>query len=255
MKLCLCGCDQEVIQKSKYHVSLFIKGHSSRGKFNPIYKPENHIIETRTCICGCNQTFECPIKSKKRFINGHNFRGITLTELQKEKIKIKAIERYKIPENRKKTGLSKLGHIVSDETRKKTSISVSKGWQDTINREKWLNAIIESTLFKQNNSEKFLEYILNYNFPNEWKYCGFGRGKIFTIHGKRPDFININGKRLIIELYGDYWHGKEVDSGRARIAHFKKHGYSTLIIWEHELFNNYTSLVERITDFISSESN
>lgn len=36
------------------------------------YKPENHIIETRECTCGCGKTFEYVIASKTRFIKGHN---------------------------------------------------------------------------------------------------------------------------------------------------------------------------------------
>jgi len=44
------------------------------------------------------------------------------------------------------------------------------------------------------------------NFPNEWKYAGDGS---LIIRGKCPDFVNVNGRKLIIEVFGDYWHSEE----------------------------------------------
>ena len=67
---------------------------------------------------------------------------------------------------------------------------------------------------------------------NEYKFVG--DGKIF-IAGFVPDFININGQKKIIELYGDYWHKDTQEKDKYRIDTFKKYGYDTLVIWEHEL--------------------
>jgi len=61
-----------------------------------------------------------------------------------------------------------------------------------------------------------------------------------------PDFININGQKKIIELYGDYWHRN--DDPQDRIDLFAKYGYQTLIIWEHEL-KNEVELKDKLQEF------
>ncbi len=51
--------------------------------------------------------------------------------------------------------------------------------------------------------------------------------------------IKANGRKQIIEMFGDYWHGgkarnyEETEEGRIKL--FKKYGFETLIIWECEL--------------------
>jgi very-short-patch-repair endonuclease len=45
---------------------------SLRKERSPNWKPENHIVETRSCACGCGRTFECTKNKKKIFIHGHN---------------------------------------------------------------------------------------------------------------------------------------------------------------------------------------
>ena len=88
--------------------------------------------------------------------------------------------------------------------------------------------------------EKKLNKLLQEYFPNEWKYTGDG----YTwIGGKCPDFLNVNGQKAIIEMFGDYWHGekrtgktKEESEGE-RIKHFAKYGFKCLVIWQHELKN------------------
>lgn len=82
-----------------------------------------------------------------------------------------------------------------------------------------------------------------------------GDGK-FIPAGKSPDFINVNGQKKIIELYGDYWHGPEM-TGRTkeekqRVDCFAKEGYQTLIIWEHEL-NDISALGGKLVCFANRE--
>ena len=74
--------------------------------------------------------------------------------------------------------------------------------------------------------------ILQKHFPHQWRYCG---NFSFIIGSRNPDFVNIDGRKQVIELYGDYWHKGE--SGEERINHFKEYGFDCLIIWESELGN------------------
>ena len=90
---------------------------------------------------------------------------------------------------------------------------------------------------KPNGPERKLDNILSKNWPNEWKYVGDGQ---VSFDGLCPDFINCNSKKLIIELFGDYWHSPEMSdnwrrSELGRIMVFSQFGYKTLVIWEREL--------------------
>ncbi len=94
-----------------------------------------------------------------------------------------------------------------------------------------------------NKSESYLYSLLHFIYPNDWKFVGNGQ---FIIGGKCPDFINVNGKKQIIELFGDYWHRN--DNGNKRKGLFAEYGYSTLIIWESEL-RKPQRLIKKITEF------
>ncbi len=93
--------------------------------------------------------------------------------------------------------------------------------------------------------ETTLQRLLDSKFPGDWKYVGDGS---FIIAGKNPDFININGKKLIVELFGDYWHQGEDPADR--IAVFTPYGFRTLVVWEHEL-KNLLAVGSKISRFIS----
>ena len=94
------------------------------------------------------------------------------------------------------------------------------------------------------------EYLLNQylskKFENEWAYNGCLEQGI-VLDQMVPDFVNINGKKKIIELYGDYWH--QDDDPVDRISLFKGYGYDTLVVWERELDD--VCLKSKILEFSS----
>lgn len=114
-----------------------------------------------------------------------------------------------------------------------------------------------------NKPEKILIDLLNNILPKEYKYVGNFK---FFIESKNPDFININGQKKIIEFFGDFWHANpqsyksddivfnnlkasqiwEEDEKRLKI--YKKYGYKTLIIWQHEL-KDLNKIEEKILQF------
>ncbi len=83
---------------------------------------------------------------------------------------------------------------------------------------------------------KLLDIIERYGFP--FKYTGDGS---FWIGGYNPDFVNCNGQKEVIEVFGDYWHSPSregikpdfTEAGRRQA--FAEFGFSMLVIWEHEL--------------------
>jgi hypothetical protein len=98
---------------------------------------------------------------------------------------------------------------------------------------------------KPNKPEQFLikffeKNNLPYDYCGDHPYPGLG--------GKCPDFVHqVNSK--IIELYGDYYH--DGDNPQDRVDYYKKFGYNTLVIWEHEL-RDKDSLIEKILNFDNS---
>jgi len=83
---------------------------------------------------------------------------------------------------------------------------------------------------------KLLDIIERHGFP--FKYTGDGS---FWIGNYNPDFVNCDGKKKIIEVFGDYWHnpsrrGIKLDCTEAgRGQAFAEFGFGMLVIWEHEL--------------------
>lgn len=150
-------------------------------------------------------------------------------------------------ETRKKMSESAIGHSVSEESRRKTSEAnrvISKlRWQNPEYRNKTIKAIMSAQHTAPNKPEQKLARFLDNRFPGEWKFVGDGS---VIFNGYNPDFINVNGRKLIIELFGDYWHKGEDPADRAKL--FEPYGFRTLVIWEHEL-KNLLAVGSRVGEF------
>jgi very-short-patch-repair endonuclease len=101
---------------------------------------------------------------------------------------------------------------------------------------------------KPTKPEKWLIELINeHKLP--YKYVGDGD---ILIENLNPDFINVNGHKIIIEIFGRVWHEtlvkdwKRTEDGRRKI--FAKYGYRTLIIWDDEL-KDRGAILERIYQF------
>lgn len=135
-------------------------------------------------------------------------------------------------ETKRKLSEMNKGRKHSEETKKKISESHKGIKFSEEHKEKIIKAIIKANCIKPNKAELKLDQLLNNLLPNEYKFVGDGQ---VIIAGKCPDFININGKKELIELYGRYWHRN--DDPQERIDLFKQFGYNTLVIWDNELKN------------------
>jgi DNA-binding transcriptional regulator YiaG len=83
--------------------------------------------------------------------------------------------------------------------------------------------------------QKLLEIIRKNNLP--YTYVGNGS---FWIGPLNPDFVNNNGEKVAVELFGDYWHRIKQSipfhqqiEGRRQIL--QRYGWTLKVIWEHEL--------------------
>lgn len=131
------------------------------------------------------------------------------------------------------------GKKLSQKTKDKIGVASLKRWKNIV----FVNKIKIARNLSPNKTEMRLLDILQRILPNEYKYVGNFE---VVLDGKCPDFINCNGQKKLIELFGDYWHKKS--EVKSRTNHFKKYGYKTLIIWEREL-KNLTKLNIKILNF------
>lgn len=203
---------------------------AERSKGNSYHLGYSHTEEAREKIrkARAKQVFT-PEIYRKRAANNSYLHSPRPPEVQ-AKMSASQKGKKRTPEQIERNRQVHLGQKVSKETRQKmrdywASLSVEK-------RNELIHKMWSAAMRKPNRKEKYLSSLLQEIFPNEWKYVGNGK---LVINGKIPDFVNVNGKKQIIELYGEYWH-KGADT-HTREKLFAEFGYETLIIWEHELNN------------------
>lgn len=129
--------------------------------------------------------------------------------------------------------------------KEKISTSLKKKWLDR----EYVLMMGAARSLKPNKPESSLIKVLDEMYPGEWKYTG---DFSFVVNGKNPDFVNCNGQKKIIELFGDYWHKGQNPQDRADI--FSPFGYETLVIWECEL-KNMGNVKDKIRNFHELKTN
>ncbi len=193
--------------------------------------------------------------SKGRFIKGNIpwSKGRPRSDITKLKISLankgKNLGRHFSEETREKIRQSKLGkkrpdminntlslgRILSEEHKKKLSDNNGRYWlgkkrPDTSKQMKeWQSKYMRTRakIFPNNPEKKVIDIISKYHLP--YKYTGDGA---FWIENMNPDFVNCNGEKIALEVFGDYWHRD--DNGK-RERMLKKYGWDCIIIWEHEI--------------------
>ncbi len=181
----------------------------------------------------CANTKRCKIlKNTPGYIDGRNFEKYFCIDCKKLDIKTE------ISYSNWRIGNQKCG-----------SCARIKSWKEEEYRNKTIKAMLSGNLIKPNKPETLLTKLFK---ELKLHYTFVGDGKII-LAGFCPDFINKKEKK-IIELYGDYWHNlsdyKKRD--KRRLKTYKKLGYKTLIIWEHEL-KDLNKLIKRLINFNRKE--
>ena len=174
-----------------------------------------------------------------------------MSENHKEKIRKSMLGKNtfkKSKEARKKMSVAKQGCKRSKESVRKSNVGIKAAWANPEIRDKQVRAIILGNKISANKVEVKMWDIINKMYPNEWKFVGDGQ---LIINGKCPDFVNINGKKLLIEVFGDYWHRD--DNPKERIKVFEPYGYRTLVLWEHNIVNDCELVKSEIRSFVELE--
>jgi len=184
------------------------------------------------------------------------------------------------PETRAKChnqGSFKKGHIVSDEMRTKISqatkiamarpevkakvvagnesrkgkpnpahsIYMKQRWQNPEYRQRQLEKWMVARQVKPNKTEQRLMALFDKsNLP--FRYVGDGQ---VIIAGRCPDFINTNGRKQLIELFGVYWH--PVFDVALLKEHYRQYGFDLLIIWDDEL-KDIAKILRKVNRFVKA---
>ena len=236
-KFCACGCGQLARAGNRY-VNHHAKGYTWGHGHTEQWKKENSIRHKGNQHgLGYKHTEEW----KKE--NSIRHKGKTTSEETKQKMSVAAKGRdmsllVKISADLRR------GVKLTDNAKLKMSKAQKRLWANPVWHKKQQSKMARGArLARPNKAECQLLELLETFQPGDWKYVGDGS---LVIAGKNPDFVNVNGKKLIIELFGDYWHRN--DSPKKRAAVFNPFGFRTLVVWEKELQNSF-ELTNKIKKF------
>ncbi len=153
------------------------------------------------------------------------------------------------PEVQKKISEGKIKSFKDPEVRKRHKEGIAKHWRSKGNiekRKRYAKQMIKNVLAttRPNGSELKLKTILDRNFPGEFVINVTGK---VSIGRKVPDFVHVGGKKVLVELFGTFWHTmadrvKPRSKAAAiieRRRHFWKFGYKVVVVWENELWRKY----------------
>ena len=175
---------------------------------------------------GKQSKYQKKIASKTH--KGKNVSKETKEKMRKSRLKYVLLHPEKERERGQKCGALLRGRKLS----KGVVAKMKDKWKDKNYRNKRLKQMLRFR--SPNHLEDALLLIIN---RNKLPYKFVGNGKLM-IDGFNPDFVNINNNKILIEVFGDYWHNRPDWHERdiRRLKSFKKNGYSTIIFWEHEIY-------------------
>lgn len=160
-------------------------------------------------------------------------------------------------ETKRKISLVQKGKIIPEHVREKTSRTMKHllATTDLLQR-RMKNTRKNCKGGKRECPNKFevkLSSVLDQLFPGEYKFVGDG---VVMIGGLNPDFINTNGQKKIVELFGEVYHDPRccrwevpvrcTENGRK--AAFAEYGFKTLVVWCREL-GDAVALEQKLIEF------
>jgi len=120
-------------------------------------------------------------------------------------------------------------------------------------KSRWIERFMSAQNVRPNSLElKILGIAQRHNLP--LKYVGNGQ---VVIGGKCPDFIDNNGQKKIIEVFGEYWHRRkgipwhQTEYGTKKV--YAQYGFACLILWENEIKSaSEKCLLTKLQEFLKN---
>lgn len=155
------------------------------------------------------------------------------------------------------------GRKHTEETKTKQSESRRELWAGFSDDEKqfYIGKLLEcrqsQLSYKETKPEKAIRLILEDN------HVAFERNK--KAYDKFLVDFSIGEGKVIIEVFGDYWHGnplvfsetndsqqEQIKRDKSRLEYLKQCGHDVIVIWEHEIKNDMNAVVARLSSLWSS---
>ncbi|MBI2507571.1 hypothetical protein HYV89_01325 [Candidatus Woesearchaeota archaeon] len=148
-------------------------------------------------------------------------------------------------ETKRKMSESRKGRVLSEITKMKISMS-KRGIKKT---KEHMRKILESTERSPNKFEiECMNLFEKYNLP--LKFVGDFNNKNFFISGKVPDFVSANNKKVIVEVFYEYFKIRQYGSVESykedRINTFSKYGWKTLFFTCDEIRKSPEKCIEEL---------
>ncbi|MFH1592509.1 MAG: NUMOD3 domain-containing DNA-binding protein [Candidatus Woesearchaeota archaeon] len=150
-------------------------------------------------------------------------------------------------ETRKKMSLAQKGKVLSEITKERIS-KAKKGKPMTIeHRRKLLKSRFECP---NKFEKKCINLFKENNLP--LKFVGDLKDEEFYIDGKIPDFVSTNDKKIIVEVFHDYYkirrYGSIENYKKDREKIFSKYGWRTLFVTLDEINSNPQECLNKIKE-------
>ncbi len=140
------------------------------------------------------------------------------------------------------------------EVAKRVSATLKKLWQDP----EYIKMMTKALQKRPTKPELILDKVIRKITP-DFKYNG-GFNQNVVIGGRIPDWVNCNGKKQVIEMFGVAFHSplirKNIPYRKTKpgtIQHYKNCGFNCLVVWDYEL-KDLTEVVEKIKNFVSIQN-
>jgi len=123
-------------------------------------------------------------------------------------------------------------------------------WQDPELRERRIQNTLKGLLKRPTSLEqRFIKFFTDYRLP--FKYVGDGS---FLIGYKNPDFVNTNGRKIVIEVSNSFFHRDKPDWATRRKAHFKKYGWDCIILETDKSYLSEDFIFETLVPALEARS-
>lgn len=123
-------------------------------------------------------------------------------------------------------------------------------WQDPELRERRIRNTLKGLLKRPTSLEqRFIKFFTDHRLP--FKYVGDGS---FLIGYKNPDFVNTDGRKIVIEVSNSFFHRDKPDWATKRAAHFKKYGWDCIILETDKSYLSEDFIFETLVPALEARS-
>lgn len=148
-------------------------------------------------------------------------------------------------ETRKKMSIAQKGKVIAETTKRKMS-EAKKGMKMTLeHRRKLLESINKSP---NTFEKKCIELFKKNGLP--LRFVGGFNDKTFFIGGKVPDFVATNGKKILVEVFYEYFKIKQYGSienyKKDRVDTFSRYGWKTLFFTYKEIQASFDECLKKL---------